>query len=136
MNGTIRVVEDVVNVFEAFPNGVVSGQYELGEVQYATAEGTIYSNGQLCDVIVEEEANAEFDRTPSANAEFTDMLVYARPEQMPTLVAAKLTNGYMWHDVLNNFYYEIVSASLGKNQETGTVEHVEFKVRQTEVVNG
>lgn len=125
-----------MNVFEAFPNGIVSNQYELGQVQYATAEGTLYSNGKLCDVIVEEEANAEFDRTPSANPEYTDMLIYARPKQMPTLVAAQLTNGYMWHDVLNNFYYEIISASLGKNQETGQIEHVEFKVRQTEVANG
>lgn len=125
-----------MDVFDAFPNGIVSNQYELGEVQYATAEGTVYSSGKLCDVIVEEEANAEFDRTPSANPIYTDMLIYARPEQMPTLVAAQLTNGYMWHDVLNNFYYEIVSASLGKNQETGQIEHVEFKVRQTEVTNG
>lgn len=124
-----------MNVFEAFPNGIVSDQYELGEVQYATAEGTIYSNGKLCDVIVEEEANVEFDRTPKANPEYTDMLIYARPDQMPTLVAAKLTNGYMWRDTLNNFYYEIIDAALGKNQETGEIEHIEFKVRQTEVVD-
>lgn len=124
-----------MDVFEAFPNGIVSNQYELGEVQYATEVGTVFSNGVICDVIVEEETNVEFNRTPKANPEYTDMLIYARPEQMPTLVVAQLTNGYMWHDVLSDFYYEIVDVALGKNQETGQIEHVEFKVRQTEVVD-
>lgn len=124
-----------MDVFEAFPNGIVSNQFEIGSVKYATEVGTQFTSIQLCDVIVEEEANAEFDRSPSANSEYTDMLIYARPEQLPSLVPARLTNGYMWHDVLNDYYYEIIDASLGKNQETGQIEHVEFKVRQTEVVS-
>lgn len=124
-----------MDVFEAFPNGIVSNQYELGQVQYATEVGTQFSNGKLCDVIVEEATNVEFSRAPKANPEYTDMLIYARPEQMPTLVSAELTNRYMWHDVLNNFYYEIVEADIGKNQETGEIEHIEFKLRQTEVVD-
>lgn len=123
-----------MDVFEAFPNGIVSNQYELGEVQYATEVGTVFSSGKLCDVIVDEGANVELTRTPNANPEYTDMLIYAKPEQMPSLVSAQLTNGYMWHDVLNDFYYEIVEADIGKNQETGAIEHIEFKVRQTEVV--
>lgn len=125
-----------MDVFEAFPNDIISEQYELGEVNYAMEEGTEFTNGQLCDVIIEEENTAEHDRSTSANEEYTDMLIYARPEQMPTLVAAKLTNSYMWHNTVNDFYYEIITALLGKNQETGEVEHIEFKVRQTEVING
>lgn len=124
-----------MDVFEAFPNGIISNQYELGEVQYATEVGTTFSNGVVCDVIVEEETNVEFHRTPKANPEYTNMLIYARPEQMPTLATAQLTNGYMWHDVINNLYYGIVDTRLGENQETGVIEHIEFKVRQTEVVD-
>lgn len=124
-----------MDVFEAFPNGIVSDRYEIGKVRYATETGTVFSDGQLCDVIVEEATNVEFTRTPKANPEYTDMLIYAKPEQMPSLISAQLTNGYMWHDVLNNFYYEIVEANIGKNQETGEIEHIEFKLRQTEVVD-
>lgn len=124
-----------MDAFEALPNAIITGQWELGEVQYGTELGTEFSNPQPCEVIVDEGTYTSRERTPDAPYEGSDILIYARPEQMPTLVTAKLTNGYMWHDVLNDFYYEIRDASLGKNQETGEVEHVEFLIRPTEVAN-
>lgn len=124
-----------MDVFEAFPNAIISGQWELGEVEYGTDIGTEFSNPQPCEVIVDEGSYTTHERAPDAPYEDSDNLIYARPGQMPTLVTAKLTNGYMWHDAVNDIYYEIREASLGKNQETGQVEHVEFLIRPTEVAN-
>lgn len=126
-----------MNVFEAFPNAIISGQFELGEVQLGTEVGTVFSSPALCDVVIDEGTYTATGRTPEAPYMTSDILLYAKPEQMPTLVTAKLTNGYMWHDKVNDLYYEIREASLGKNQETGIVEHIEFLLRPTEVaLNG
>lgn len=122
-----------MDIFEAFPNGIVSNQYELGEVQYGTELGTEFSSATLCDVVVDEGTYATTGRAPEVPYNTSDILLYAKPQQMPTIVTAKLTNGHMWHDKINDLYYEIREASLGKNQETGVVEHVEFLLRPTEV---
>lgn len=122
-----------MDVFRAFPNAVIYGQWELGEVQYATEIGTQFSNPDPCEVIVDEGSYTTKEKAPDAPYEDSDTLIYARPEQMPTLVTAVLTNGYMWHDKINDIYYEIRDASLGKNQETGQIEHIEFLIRPTEV---
>lgn len=122
-----------MNIFEAFPNAIVSNQFEIGEVEFGTEIGSVFSSSALCDVVVDEGTYTATGRAPEAPYMTSDILLYAKPEQMPTLVTAKLTNGYMWHDKVNDLYYEIREASLGKNQETGTVEHVEFLLRPTEV---
>lgn len=122
-----------MDVFEAFSNAIISGQWELGQVQYATETGTVFRNPVSCDVIVDEGSFTSTSRTPDAPYEDSDNLIYARPEQLPTLVTAVLTNSYMWHDTANDIYYEIRDASLGKNQEAGQIEHVEFLIRPTEV---
>lgn len=122
-----------MNVFEALPNAVITNVWELGQVQNGTEIGKVFSDPATCDVIVDEGSFTTTERAPDAPYEDSDSLIYAKPEQMPTLLTAELTNGYMWHDKTNNLYYEIREASLGKNQETGQVEHVEFLVRPTEV---
>lgn len=120
-----------MDVFNAFPKAIISGQWELGEVNRATDIGDVFSNPVACDVIIDEGSYADAHRSPNADGESSDILIYAKPDQMPTLLTASLTNGYMWHDKLNDLYYEIREASQGKNQETGVVEHVEFLVRPT-----
>lgn len=124
-----------MDVFNSFPNAVISDQWQLGQVEYATEIGTEFSNAKLCSVIVDEGSFADPNRSPNAAYEDSGILIYAKPEEMPTLVTAQLTNGYMWHDKANNLYYEIRDASLGKDQETGKVEHVEFLIRPTEVAS-
>ncbi len=122
-----------MDIFKAFPNAIVSNQFELGEAEMGTEIGTVFSNPVACDVVIDEGTQTSNGSAPEAPYISSDILLYARPEQMPTLVTAKLTNGYMWHDKVNDLYYEIRNANLGKNQETGVVEHVEFLLRPTEV---
>lgn len=123
-----------MDVFSSFPNAIVSNRWELGRVVRATVGGNEFKNPVLCDVIVDEGSYADADRAPRADEESSDTLLYARPEQMPTLATTQLTNGYFWHDKLNDLYYAIREASLGQNQETGVTEHVEFLLRPTEAL--
>ena len=122
-----------MDVFEAFPNAIISNQWALVEVQKATEVGTEVVSSNLCDVIVDEGSYASPNRTPDANYEESNILLYARASDMPILSTPALHNGYMWHDTVNNYWYDIEEATLGKNQETGFVEHVEFVLRQTEI---
>lgn len=124
-----------MDVFEAFPNAIITDRWELGQLQSGTIHGKEFSNAIACDVIVDEGAYATPDRSPEVEYQESDTLVYAKPEQMPTLYTAQLTNAYLWHDTETDIYYEIREASLGKNQETGEVEHVEFLIRPTMVAS-
>lgn len=122
-----------MDIFDAFPHAIVSEQFEIGKADFGTEIGTVFSEASACDVVIDEGTYATTGRTPDVPYMTSDILIYARPQQMPTLVTAKLTNGYIWHDKINDLYYEIREASLGKNQETGEVEHVEFLLRPTEI---
>lgn len=120
-----------MDVFEAFEEAIVSDRWELGQLVSGTLRGKEFSNPIACDVIVDEEAYANPDRSPEVEYQESDTLIYAMPEQMPTLHPAQLTNGYLWHDTETDTFYEIREASLGKNQETGEIEHLEFLIRPT-----
>lgn len=122
-----------MDVFEAFPNAIVSGRWELGQLNSGTIRGKEFSSPIACDVIVDEGAYATPDRSPEIEYQESETLIYAKADQMPTLYTAQLANGYLWHDKETNIYYEIRQAALGKNQETGVVEHVEFLIRPTMV---
>lgn len=124
-----------MDVFSAFPNAIVSGRFELGTLTSGGIHGKEFSNPIACDVIIDEGAYATPDRSPEVEYQESETLIYAKPEQMPTLYTAQLTNGYLWHDKETDIYYEIRQASLGKNQETGEVEHVEFLIRPTLVAS-
>lgn len=124
-----------MDVFEAFPNAIISGQWALVGVEKGTEVGTEITSSQLCDVIVDEGSYASPNRTPNADYEESNILLYARANDMPTLATPALHNGYMWHDTFNDYYYAIEEANLGKNQGAGIVEHVEFVLRQTEVAS-
>ena len=66
----------------------------------------------------------------------SDMLIYCKPEQMPTLDTNTLVSGYMLYNSTEDSYYMIIDAGIGKNQHTGNIEHVELKVTMTEVTDG
>lgn len=122
-----------MDVFEAFPNTIVSDRFELGKLMSGTIRGKEFSDPIACDVIIDEGAYVTPDRSPDVEYQESEALIYAKANQMPTLYPAQLTNGYLWHDKETGIYYEIRQAALGKNQETGAIEHVEFLVRPTMV---
>lgn len=124
-----------MDVFEAFPNGIIRNTWELGEVQRATEIGNVFQALNICDVIIEEGVYDRSGRTPNADYQDCNILLYARPEDMPTLNTAALAAGYYWHNTATDQYYAIREASLGTNQETGVNEHVEFLLKPTEVAN-
>lgn len=122
-----------MDVFEAFPKAIISGLWEIGTIARGTEIGKVFTPVAMCDVIVEEGVYDVTDRSPSAEYQDSDTLLYAMPGQMPTLDTAVLANGYVWHNTGNDLYYEIRECSQGKNQATGEVEHIEFLLRPTEV---
>lgn len=122
-------------VFECFPNAVISGVWHIGVYQRGTVMGNQFSDAGTLDVIIDEGDNSTIDSAPDAASLISDMLVYAKPDQLPTLSARKLVASYLLYDSENDDYFEIIDAGIGKNQETGVIEHIELKVRQTEVAN-
>ncbi len=125
-----------MDVFEAFPEAIIGGEWQLGEVKRATVRGKKFSNPTTLEVIIDEGTYAVTDRSPSAEYESSDTLIYARASDLPTLDTAKLAADYLWYNLKTNGYFDIREANLGKNQDTGAVEHVEFLIRPTEALDG
>lgn len=124
-----------MDVFEAFPEAIIGGEWQLGEVKRATVRGKKFSNPTTLEVIVDEGTYAVTDRSPSAEYESSDTLIYVRASDLPTLDTAKLAANYLWYNLKTNGYFDIREANLGKNQDTGVVEHVEFLIRPTEALD-
>ena len=122
-----------ISIFEAFPNAVISGVWQIGTCQHGTVVGNSYKQLNSLDVIVDEGNSSSVNATPESLR--SDLLLYVYPCQLPTLSTNALVSGYMLYNAQENAYYEIVDAGLGKNQHTGKVEHVELKVVQTEVID-
>jgi len=120
------------SIFDAFPNAIISGVWEIGTCQHGTLVGNQYLKYGDLDVVIDEGNNSRINTTPESI--ISDMLVYAKTEQLPTISTSELVSGYMIYNSLEDAYYEIVDAGLGKNQHTGNIEHVELKVVRTEVV--
>lgn len=122
------------SIFEAFPNAIISGIWQIGSCQHGTVVGNSFTALNGIDVVIDEGSSSSINSIPEALR--SDMLIYAYPCQMPTLDTTELVSNYMLYNSETNKYFEIVDAGIGKNQHTGFIEHVELKVVQTEVVNG
>lgn len=122
------------SIFNAFPNAIVSGVWSIGECQHGTLIGNQYTKVNDIDVVIDEGASSSVNVTPETLA--SDLLIYAMPEQMPTLQTNKLVSSYMLYNSEEDSYYMIVDAGIGKNQHTGAIEHIELRVVQTEIANG
>lgn len=122
------------SIFEAFPNAIISEVWQIGQCQHGTVVGNEFVKVNDLDVVVDEGNNANINTTPETLN--SDLLIYALPCQMPTLSTNKLVSGYMLYNALEDDYYMIVDAGIGKNQHTGVVEHIELRVVQTELANG
>ena len=121
------------SIFNAFPKAIISGVWEIGTCQHGTLVGNTYLKSGDLDVVIDEGNSSRISTTPESIV--SDMLLYVKPEQMPTISTSELVSGYMLHNSAEDAYYEIVDAGLGKNQHTGSIEHIELKVVRTEVVD-
>lgn len=119
-----------LSVFEAFPNAIISGVWEIGTCKRGSVVGNVFAKTADIDVIIDEGNSSTVNKIPETIK--SDLLVYVKPLNIPT---NKLVAGYMLHDRENDYFYEIVDAGVGKNQHTGVIEHVELKLVQTEVVD-
>lgn len=124
-----------MDVFSAFPNTIESETWALGMVEKDTETGTTLGNLSFCDVIVDEVENAYLDNAPDAAYTDSDTLIYARPDQLPTFDLGTLQASYLWVNTETGAVYEIRQAGIGKNHETGLIEHFEFILHETEVVS-
>lgn len=121
------------SIFEAFPKAIISNVWQLGTCQHGTIVGNEFELISDIDVIVDEGNSSSINTTPEALN--SDILIYAHPEQLPTLNTAKLVSNYMVYNSAEDIYYMIVDAGIGKNQHTGKIEHVELRLVQTEIAD-
>lgn len=125
----------IPTVFECFPNAIVSKVWVIGQFAQGTMTGNVFNPLRYVDVIIDEGSNTQIDNAPNAQTMLSDTLLYARPEQMPVTSSKALTSDYMLYNEEEDTYYAIIDAGIGKNQETGVVEHIELKIRETEASN-
>lgn len=121
-----------MDVFSAFAGAVVTGTYSIGKNQRGSLVGSVYSKVADIDVIVDEGDLANIGLAPNAEALDADLIMYCKPEQLPTTNPRALVSDYLIHDGVNGDFFAIVNAGLGKNQDNGVLEHVELMLQQTD----
>lgn len=119
------------SIFNAFPNAIISGVWQIGTCQHGTLIGNVFVKVADVDVIIDEGNSSSVDADIETLK--SDMLLYCKPSQLPTLDTNAIVAGYMLYNSGTESYYMIIDAGIGKNQHTGNIEHVELKVVQTEV---
>lgn len=131
-----------ISIFDAFPNAIISGIWQLGTCQHGTIIGNQFQKVADIDVIIDEGYNSTIESTPENLG--SDLLIYVKPCQMPkeinqlfmtSQVVVQLVTNYMLYNSADNAYYMITDAGIGKNQHTGNIEHIELKVVRTEVAD-
>lgn len=123
----------MATVFDAFPKAIISDDWELGEIQENTEVGKIFVSKGYKSVIVDESNTSLLNNSPNADAVDSDTLIYAKPSEMPGLNIARYISSYYWHQRSSDQYYEIREVGVGKNQSQAVIEHIEFRVRPTEI---
>ena len=119
-----------LSIFRAFPNAIITGVWSIGQFQHGSIVGNVYTKVADLDVVVDEGSSSKIDKSPEELK--SDLLIYVKPTQLPTLSTNKLVSAYMLYNRDEDAYYEIIDAGIGKNQETNIVEHVELKVVQVD----
>lgn len=122
-----------LSIFDAFSNAIVSNVWQLGTCHHGTVVGVEFELISDIDVVVDEGSSSQVTTMPEALN--SDILIYAHPEQLPTLNTAQLVSGYMVYNTEEDQYYEIVDAGIGKNQHTGKIEHIELRLLRTEIAD-
>lgn len=130
------VVVENMDVFSAFPNAVVSGRFTIGSYQRGTVDGNQFVKEADLDVIIDEGDASDIGSAPNAETLTADLLLYVKPEQLPTTNTRALASGYLIYDSEYEDYFAIINASAGKNQDAGQTEHIELLLRQTDAEAG
>lgn len=123
----------VATVFEAFPKAIIYNDWELGEIVENTEVGKTFTSKGDKAVIVDEATIGSLDNSPSADGLSSDTLIYAKPSEMPGLNTANYISSYLWHQKSSDQYYEIIEVGVGKNQSKGIIEHIEFRLKPTDI---
>lgn len=121
-----------LSIFEAFSFAIISDVWQIGKCQHGGVVGNVFEKFGDLDVVIDEENSSIISNTPETLN--TGLLVYVKPEQLPTLNTNTLVSDYMLYDSENDLYYAITFAGIGKNQHKGVIEHVELTLTQTDVV--
>ena len=121
-----------LSIFEAFSLAVISGGWQIGTYTRGGVVGNVFTKTNDLDVIIDDEDASTITTNPENLT--TGMLIYAKPEQMPTLNTNELVSNYMLYDSENDDYYAITFAGVGKNQHKGVIEHIQLTVVQTEAL--
>ena len=120
-----------MTVFDAFPNAII--ECEIAEVNYSTITGNQTADKwQTIHVIIDEGSASDANQSPNSAGLASDTLLYAKPSELPTTDTSQLVANYAIRNKAGQTF-EIVDAGIGMNQEIGKIEHVELKVKQTEI---
>lgn len=123
-----------MTVFDVFPNAIISNVWELGELRRATEVGDRFEPLRFVDVILDDVVSGDLDQSPNADGLNISTMIYAKPEQLPSLDTARYISSYCFHNTESDCYYEIRQVGVGKNQQTGRIEHFEFQLVEKEVL--
>ncbi len=123
----------MATVFDSFPKAIIADDWELGELQENTEVGKIFVSKGLKSVIVDEADYGTLNNSPNADSLTSDTLIYAIPSEMPGLNIARYISSYLWHQKSTGQYFDIIEVGVGKNQSRGIIEHIEFRVRPTQI---
>ena len=123
----------MATVFDSFPKAIIFDDWELGEIIENTEVGKLFSSKGFKSVIVDEADYGDINAAPNADGLTSDTLIYAMPSEMPGLNISKFISSYIWHQKSSDQYFRIIEVGVGKNQDQGIIEHVEFRVRPTEI---
>lgn len=133
MLGAVTEATVDLSIFKAFSNAIIYNVWQIGYCQRGSVVGNVFIKEADLDVVIDEGSNSTIGTIPEELK--SDLLVYVKPEQLPTIRTNKLVSSFMLYDSENDDYYQIIDAGIGKNQHTGEIEHLELKVVQTEVTD-
>lgn len=123
------------SVFEAFPQAIEQG-WQICPLKYSTITGNMLTDDASdINVIVDMGESTEQNVSPSASAIASDILLYCKPDELPTTRISALMASYCIIDP-DGAIYGIKDAGFGKNQQTGRLEHIELKLKPIEASNG
>lgn len=121
-----------MDVFEAFPNAIIMAY--IAPISYGTIEGNRLGQRKEIHVIIDEGSNADQNSSPMNASIQSDTLIYCKPHEMPTTDASTLVADYA---IISGGgqVFAIEDAGIGRDQDTGRIEHIELKIRPTGAID-
>ena len=113
-----------MDVFHAFPQAVQT-HWKIGSGARSTVEGRVFSEyGNLTSIATMGRGGGLFN-SPNVDTTNSAILLYVKPESLPTTDVAELIGGYIVQSP-TGLRFAIDDAAEGRNQETGVLEHIEL----------